>query len=253
MALPSIDKTKKIKILKKLNKLKVKTQSVPNLEDILLNNKINLIKDINFLDLISKDKLHLNQDTISKDIVGKSIFISGAGGSIGSNLALNIIKYKPRLIILFELNEYSLFKIESDLDNLNKNFNQNTEIISIIGSIEDIGKLNQIFDKFNIDVIYNAAALKHVNLVEKNIIEGIKTNIIGTFNLYKISTEKKVKKFIHISTDKAVNPSNIMGLTKRFAEVLLMNQVSEILLSIVRFGNVMGSEDQFMKFLKTIK
>ena len=241
LALPSIEKTKKIKILKKLNKLKVKTQSVPNLEDILLNNKINLIKDINFLDLISKDKLHLNQDTISKDIVGKSIFISGAGGSIGSNLALNIIKYKPRLIILFELNEYSLFKIESDLDNLNKNFNQNTEIISIIGSIEDISKLNQIFDKFNIDVIYNAAALKHVNLVEKNIIEGIKTNIIGTFNLYKISTEKKVKKFIHISTDKAVNPSNIMGLTKRFAEVLLMNQVSEILLSIVRFGNVMGS------------
>ena len=167
--------------------------------------------------------------------------ITGAGGSIGGNLSRFILKYNPKDLIIFDNNEYSLFKIESELGILKKTKNSyKYHFYNWFNQQSNLTK--NLFEKFNIDIVYHAAALKHVLLVEKNILESITTNVIGTYNIFNLCKIYGVSKFINISTDKAVNPSNIMGLTKRLSEVILMSQSHNLSISILRFGNVMGSK-----------
>ena len=176
----------------------------------------------------------------------KIYFISGAGGSIGSEITRQLLLSNPQKIILFELSEFNLFKIEGECNAIIESKNLQSEIVPILGDIRDKKNLSFIFKKFDIDHVYHAAAYKHVPLVENenNLAKAAENNIIGTNNLAKVSLENHVNSFVMISTDKAVRPSNIMGATKRFAEIIIqsINEIStSTKFSMVRFGNVINS------------
>ena len=202
------------------------------------------LQDISIEDLLGRKPIKPNVKLLDKNIKNKITLITGAGGSIGSELCLNILKRKPKKIILFENSEYSLYKISKLLNDFKIYNNLNVDIVSVLGSIQDKSALNRIFDLNNIDTLYHAAAFKHVPIIEDNIIEGIKNNVYGTKLLIDLSIENKVKKFILISSDKAVRPTNYMGATKRIAEILCLlgnKKQNSTKFCIVRFGNVLGS------------
>ncbi|WP_328585525.1 UDP-N-acetylglucosamine 4,6-dehydratase family protein [Morganella psychrotolerans] len=172
------------------------------------------------------------------------MFISGAGGSIGSELCRQILSQNPTLIILYEISEFSLYSIDRELNRLKASKKLNVTIIPILGDIKNKEKIDFIINKFSIHTIYHAAAYKHVPLVEYNVIEGIRNNILGTLTLAQSAQEHNVERFVLISTDKAVRPTNTMGATKRFAELILQAlalKQSDTHFSMVRFGNVLGS------------
>ena len=179
-------------------------------------------------------KQNVQDPSLLKDLEGKVILVTGAGGSIGSELCSQIYSLKPKLLIMLEQNEYHLYKI-------NKKFIHNT--VSIIGDIRDTEKIESILKKFNPEIIYHAAALKHITFVEDDPLEALKTNFLATVKLCELSKLHRLKKFVFISTDKAVNPTNIMGASKRLCEKYIQHiaKKSSTFFSIVRFGNVLGS------------
>jgi FlaA1/EpsC-like NDP-sugar epimerase len=182
--------------------------------------------------------------------------VTGAGGSIGSELSRQIIKLNPKKLILIELSEFALYKINEDLKNLNTN--KSVKIISLLINIQNQSKIEQVFKTFNIDTVYHAAAYKHVPLVEENICESVKNNVFGTFNLAEAMLKYNVSNFVLISSDKAVRSTNIMGATKRLAEICVQslydNQNKQSKFAIVRFGNVLESSGSVIpKFKKQIK
>ncbi len=173
--------------------------------------------------------------------------VTGAGGSIGSELCRQIILNEPNALILFELSEFSLYSIHQELlEIVKKNNITNTKIYPVLGNVQDIERVDRVLSHFNIDTIYHAAAYKHVPLVEYNMIEGVQNNVFGTYNVARCAAEHGVKSFVLISTDKAVRPTNVMGASKRMAELCLQAlseqlKDSQTCFSIVRFGNVLGS------------
>ena len=190
-----------------------------------------------------------NHLLLTKKVERKTILITGAGGSIGSELSRQIANLKSKVIILIDHNEFSLYNIHSELENFfKKNANDNVKLIPLLGSITDKNFLNHVFNTWNINTVYHAAAYKHVPLVEFNVINGLLNNIFGTLSLAKISIEQKVNDFILISSDKAVRPTNLMGASKRLSEMLLQSLFAfnkskglMTVFSMVRFGNVMES------------
>ena len=181
-----------------------------------------------------------------KNAESKTFFISGAGGSIGAEITRQLLSSNPRIIILFELSEYNLFNIERECLAIKDSKNLDTEIIPILGDIRDRDNLEYVFQKFLIDQIYHAAAYKHVPIVENenNISKAAENNILGTYNLANSAVKHGVHSFVMISTDKAVRPTNIMGATKRFAEIIIQSinsEASNTKFSMVRFGNVINS------------
>ena len=223
-------------------KVEIKKPSLPNQFTNFYDKK--KLQDISIEDLLGRKPIKPNLGLLDKNIKNKITLITGAGGSIGSKLCLNILKRKPKKIILFENSEYNLYKIAKLLNEYKVYNNLNVEILSVLGSIQDKSALNRIFDNNNIDTLYHAAAYKHVPLLENNIIEGIKNNVYGTKLLVDLSIKYNVKKFILISSDKAVRPTNYMGATKRIAEILCLlgnQRQNKTKFCIVRFGNVLGS------------
>jgi len=181
-----------------------------------------------------------------RDITSKTFFVSGAGGSIGAEITRQLLSGNPHKIILFELSEFNLFQIERECHAIKESKGLNTFIIPILGDIRDKNNLNHIFQKFQIDHVYHAAAYKHVPLVEdeNNLAKAAENNILGTTNLAKISVANNVSSFVMISTDKAVRPTNVMGATKRFAEIIIQSlnaKTDSTKFSMVRFGNVINS------------
>jgi FlaA1/EpsC-like NDP-sugar epimerase len=181
-----------------------------------------------------------------QDAKSKTFFISGAGGSIGAEITRQLLSSNPSRVILFELSEYNLFNIERECLSMKDSKSLDTEIIPILGDIRDKKNLEHIFQKFDIDHIYHAAAYKHVPLVENenNISKAAENNILGTFNLAEVAVKYNVHSFVMISTDKAVRPTNIMGATKRFAEIIIQSinaEAKDTKFSMVRFGNVINS------------
>ena len=185
--------------------------------------------------------------------------VTGAGGSIGSELCRQIIRYGPKRILLIELSEYALYLIHSELENLN---NELVEVIPLIASVQDSRRISEILSIWHPETIYHAAAYKHVPIVEHNLAEGLKNNLFGTFDFAKISLKYNVSNFVFVSTDKAVRPTNIMGATKRLAELSLQalndnlgaNKNNQTKFSIVRFGNVLDSSGSVIpKFRDQIK
>ena len=255
-AIPSIRKSKKNEIIKKLNKEKLVVKSLPNVNDII-NDKISIstIKDFLAEDLLVRDPVEPDQKLLNKNIKFKLVLVTGAGGTIGSELCRQIIKLNPKQLVLLELNEFNLYKIHNELTELNKNL----KIIPLLSNVQDQKKLEKIIETFKVNTIYHAAAYKHVPLVEANICEGIRNNVFGTLSVAKASINQKVQNLVLISSDKAVRPTNIMGASKRLAELCMqslhdVNDQINTNFSIVRFGNVINSSGSAIpKFKNQIK
>ena len=204
-------------------------------------------------DLLGREPIIADKKLLSKNITGKIVLVTGAGGSIGSELSRQIIRLKPKKLILLDHSEFSLFSIFSELKLKNSNITKKNNIVPIIGNINFKYEIDRIIKNEKPFTIYHAAAYKHVDIVEKNILAGIRNNIFGTLNVIKSSINNNVKNFIFISTDKAVRPTNIMGASKRVGELILQalaNKNNNIKISIVRFGNVLGSSGSVVPIFK---
>ena len=256
LALPTIDRSKRNRIIEKLNSFKLIVKTLPSISEIIDGRvSVSDIKDLNIDDLLNRDQVKPNISLLNKNINSKTVAVTGAGGSIGSELCRQIVKLKPNKLILLELNEYSLYKIYEELILLNKNL----KIISLLANVQDQIKLELIFEKFQVNTVYHAAAYKHVPLVEENICKGVKNNVFSTLAIAKASVNKNVSNLVLISSDKAVRPTNIMGATKRLSELCMQaihNHIESCNtnFSIVRFGNVLDSSGSVIpKFKNQIK
>ena len=255
LALPSITRQKRNQIINNLNKYKVIVKTLPSIQDIV-EGKVSVsdIKDLSIDDLLNREQVKPNFELLSKNITSKVVMVTGAGGTIGSELSRQIIKLNPKKIILVELSEFALYKINEDLKNINKSI----KIIPLLINIQNKTKIEHVFNTFNIDTVYHAAAYKHVPLVEENICESVKNNVFGTFILAEAALKYNVLNFVLISSDKAVRSTNIMGATKRLAEICVQslydNQNKQSKFAIVRFGNVLQSSGSVIpKFKQQIK
>tara|TARA_B110000003_G_scaffold260954_1_gene282281 strand:+ start:1890 stop:3800 length:1911 start_codon:yes stop_codon:yes gene_type:complete len=244
LAIPSIDTEKRRKIISRLEKIKVAVRTVPSFNEIISDQK-----QLTDLQNLSLDDL-LPRARVSKDVLSnaneKVLMISGAGGSIGSEIVRQLLDSQPKAIILLDVSEFNLFNIEGECQAIKTAKKLQTTIIPILGDIRDSENLSFLFSKFTIDCVYHAAAYKHVPIVEdiNNITKACENNIIGTFNLASLSIQHGVNSFVMISTDKAVRPSNIMGASKRMAEMIIQSLNTEspnTNFSMVRFGNVINS------------
>ena len=255
LAFPSNNRQKRNQIINNLNKHKVIVKTLPSVQDIVEGRvSISDIRDLRIDDLLSREQVIPNSELLSKNINSKVVMVTGAGGSIGSELSRQIIKLKPKTLILIELSEFALYKISEDLKNINKSL----KIIPLLINIQNQSKIEQVFKTFNIDTVYHAAAYKHVSLVEENISESVKNNVFGTFNLAEAALKYNVLNFVLISSDKAVRSTNIMGATKRLSEICVQslydNQNQQSKFAIVRFGNVLESSGSVIpKFKQQIK
>ena len=244
LAIPSIQTEKRREIIARLEAIKVAVRTVPSFNELISDQKkMTDIQNLSLDDLLPRARV--KKDMLS-NVNDKTFLISGAGGSIGSEIARQLLSNKPKAIILFDVSEFNLFSIERECQAIKRSKNIHTDLIPILGDIRDSTNLNFLFKKNKIDSVYHAAAYKHVPLVEdiNNITKASENNVIGTFNLAKISIENNVESFVMISTDKAVRPSNVMGASKRMAEMVIQSlntQNPNTRLSMVRFGNVINS------------
>ena len=255
LALPSISRFKRNQIINDLNKFKITVKTLPSIQDIV-DGKISVsdIKDLTIEDLLSREQVKPNYELLNININSKVVLVTGAGGSIGSELCRQIIKLNPKKLILLELNEFALYKISEEIKNISPNLN----IISLLINIQNSSRLEEIFKTFKVDTVYHAAAYKHVPLVEENVCESVKNNVLGTFFIAKLALNYNVSNFVLISSDKAVRPTNIMGVSKKLAEIcvqsLYHNKDNNSKFAIVRFGNVLQSSGSVIpKFKKQIK
>lgn len=208
-------------------------------------NKRNVVSDVKIEDLLGRGEIRLDQNEIASYVTDKVVLVTGAGGSIGSELCRQILRFKPIQLIMVDINENDLYLLEQEFnrDRTHGKLDSSIEVISIIASIRDVKGLNQVFDLYKPQVVYHAAAHKHVPLMETRPMEAIKNNVFGTNNVIKTCIAHKVARFIMISTDKAVNPTNVMGATKRMTEMILQayGDNGTTKMAAVRFGNVLGS------------
>ncbi len=243
LAIPSLDITERRKIISGLEKFKVAVRSIPALHDVIADEKkMAEIQDLSIDDILPRSRVRKS----NKSFQGMSIMITGAGGSIGSEIVRQTLSGKPKKIVLYELSEINLYSIESEIDAIKIAKGINTEVIGILGDVKDIHRVENVIDSHQVSYIYHAAAYKHVPIVEyyENINEGIKNNVFGTKSVCEAAIKKGVKKVVVISTDKAVRPTNVMGASKRFAEMIVQacdKESNHTKLCMVRFGNVINS------------
>jgi len=231
------------------NKKDVKIEIVPGVYEILKGDvSLSQIREVKVEDLLRRDQVDLISDEISAYLEKKTILVSGGGGSIGSEICRQVAKFDPEKIIILDINENSTYFLERDL----KNKYTELDLISIIGSIRDKNKLQRVFKEHSPDVVFHAAAHKHVPLMETSPEEAVKNNILGTRNLAETAAEFEIDRFVLISTDKAVNPTNVMGASKRAAEMVVqtINKKSVTKFMAVRFGNVLGSQGSVIPLFK---
>jgi len=250
LAIPSLSKQHSTKLAKISVDTGVKTQMIPRIEDLMTGKiSVNEIRDVKIEDLLGREEVQLDMKSISKNITNKTIMVTGAGGSIGSEICRQVMRFSPKELILLGHGENSIYLIDMELKN---NFNSETEITAVIADVQDRGRIFDIVENFKPDVIYHAAAHKHVPLMESNPMEAVKNNIFGTKNVAEAADTFGVANFVLVSTDKAVNPPNVMGATKRFAEMIVQNLAkdSKTKFAAVRFGNVLGSRGSVVPLFK---
>ena len=248
LAIPSAPRARRQEVMNFLEKKPVRVRTVPDLMDIVSGrSEVSDLREVGIEDILGREPVPPDNLLLSACITHKAVMVTGAGGSIGSELCRQIIKLMPSHLILFEACEFALYNIEKELKEYYKSNGgdlQYIEIVAVLGTITNQHKLELVLNTFKVQTVYHAAAYKHVPLVEFNPIEGVKNNVFGTMSAAKAALAAKVKTFIMISTDKAVRPTNVMGATKRLAELViqgLAGQYDTTQFSIVRFGNVLGS------------
>ena len=242
IAIPSLSRKKLRRIFELVESAHVKVNTMPSMEE-LASGKISVskLKTIDVVDLLGRDEVELDIESIKDQITNKVILVTGAGGSIGSEICRQIIQFNPAKLLLLGHGENSIYLIDRELRTHHQNCP--TEIVPIIADIQDREKINEIMEQYHPDIVYHAAAHKHVPLMEYNPKEAVKNNIFGTKNVAEAAKAAKVKNFVMVSTDKANNPPNVMGSTKRIAEMIVtgLNEEGCTKFSAVRFGNVLGS------------
>ena len=245
LAMPSIERSLRRKILNDLKEIEIEVKTIPSVTEIISGQaKISEIRHISLEDLLGREAVAPEYTLLAKNISQQVVMVTGAGGSIGSELCRQIIKHQPVTIVLFERSEYGLYTVEAEIAKIIKLNNYSTEIIAILSSVQNRNRLQSTIQTFGVQTIYHSAAYKHVPLVEENIVEAMKNNVFGTLSVAKAAKNSGVQNCILISTDKAVRPTNIMGATKRIAELIFQSfasKGSKTIFSMVRFGNVLGS------------
>jgi len=251
LSIPSIDKENKKRILDICSTTKCKLKILPEVYSLLTNDMdvMAKIRDVQVDDLLGREPINLDCELTKKYINNKTVLVTGGGGSIGSELCRQISSYLPKKLIILDIYENNAYDIQQELI---RAYGDVLDIEVEIASVRDKNKLDKIFESKNFDIVFYAAAHKHVPLMEKNPEEAIKNNVIGTYNVAQTSDEYNVEKFVLISTDKAVNPTNVMGATKRIAEMIIQsfNKHSETDYVAVRFGNVLGSNGSVIPLFK---
>ena len=251
IAMPSASRAKRLAIISTLEPYPVHVRMLPGVAE-LAQGKVSVgdLREVSIKDLLGRDLVEANKDLLGKNITDKVVVVTGAGGSIGSELCRQIVFLEPKALILFEMSELALYTIEKELSNIGI---YSLDIYPILGSINNKARLDNVFKQFDVDTIYHAAAYKHVPMVEFNNTEGVNNNIFGTLNCARAAIDASVETFVLISTDKAVRPTNTMGATKRSAELVLQalsaNQTGTKF-SMVRFGNVLGSSGSVIPLFK---
>lgn len=250
IAIPSLNISDRETIIEICNECGVKVNSMPNVEDIVLGKVgVSSLRNIDIADLLEREEIVLEQDKLSDYFDGKTILITGAGGSIGSEICRQIAHFSPKRILLLGHGENSIYLIHKELSEI---YDKQIEIVPIIADIQDRELIFDVMTKYQPDVVYHAAAHKHVPLMEYNPKEAVKNNIFGTKNVAEAAKAAGVAKFVMVSTDKAVNPPNVMGATKRVAEMVVtgLNEEGKTQFVAVRFGNVLGSRGSVVPVFK---
>ncbi|PMM09672.1 nucleoside-diphosphate sugar epimerase [Vibrio breoganii] len=255
LAIPSASRSRRKEILDELVHLSAEVLTIPDMGDIVSGKaKIDELKDVAIEDLLGRDPVEPQQALMEANIKDKHVMVTGAGGSIGSELCRQIIKQNPKSLILFEQSEFALYQIDRELQTLVKNEELKTKVYPILGSVQKLERLANVMDTFGVNTVYHAAAYKHVPLVEYNMVEGVLNNVFGTYYTAQAAIVANVESFVLISTDKAVRPTNVMGTTKRVAELSLQALAQETNHStrfcMVRFGNVLGSSGSVIPLFK---
>jgi FlaA1/EpsC-like NDP-sugar epimerase len=245
LAMPSVSHRRRREVLQALEPLGVHVQSLPDLTDIISGKaRIDELREVDVEDLLGRDPVPPKPKLFESCIRGKSVMVTGAGGSIGSELCRQILRVAPQRLVLYELSELALYNVERELEEISAREQLGVEIVALLGDAHQRERVSEVLMAYAIQTVYHAAAYKHVPIVEHNVIKGIRNNVICTWNTAEAALEAGVETFVLISTDKAVNPTNVMGATKRLAELVLqaLQERSEITrFCMVRFGNVLGS------------
>lgn len=272
LAIPSATRSRRREILTYLEGFALHVRSVPGVMDLASGRvKVDDIQDVDIADLLGRDAVPAQGDLLERCVTGQSVLVTGAGGSIGSELCRQILMLKPKTLLLFEHSEFNLYSILSELEQRVKRESLSVRLLPILGSVRNQHQLDDVMRSWKVDTVYHAAAYKHVPMVEHNIAEGVLNNVMGTLNTAQAALQCGVANFVLISTDKAVRPTNVMGSTKRLAEMTLqalsreaapvlfgdtnnLSQVNKTRFTMVRFGNVLGSSGSVIPlFHKQIK
>lgn len=241
LAVPSATAQQRKAILDRLSELPVHIRTVPSFGALLSGRSVTEISEIEIGDLLGREVVPPKPELLERAIKGKSVLVTGAGGTIGSELCRKILAIGPKRLVLFDNSEFALYSIEGELQSL---VPAGTELIALLGSVLNESHLSLVMADFGVQTVYHAAAYKHVHMVERNMIEGVRNNVVGTWNVVQAAEQNRVEDFVLISTDKAVRPTNVMGATKRLAELIVQafaKRNGHTRLCMVRFGNVLRS------------
>lgn len=236
-------------IVEKCKEAKAKVKIMPGVAEMIDGKfSINKIRDVDVEDLLGRESIKLDYDGISDYLKGKTVLVTGGGGSIGSELCRQISKFNPKELIIFDIYENNAYEIQNEL----RTTYPNLKLTTLIGSVRDRIRLEEVYKTYKPEVVFHAAAHKHVPLMEDSPAEAIKNNVFGTYNVASLASDYSVERFVLISTDKAVNPTNVMGATKRMCEMIIqsLDKVSETEFVAVRFGNVLGSNGSVVPLFK---
>jgi FlaA1/EpsC-like NDP-sugar epimerase len=245
LAMPSAPRRRRLEILTTLEPLGVHVQSLPNLSDLIAGKaQLSELRDVDVGDLLGRDPVPPKPKLSGSCITGKCVLVTGAGGSIGSELCRQIIRLSPIRLVLFEMSELALYTIERELQEIASREHLSVEVMPLLGNAHHRHRVREVLATFGVHTVYHAAAYKHVPIVEYNVVEGIHNNVISTWYTAEAALETGVETFVLVSTDKAVNPANVMGATKRLAELVLQalqERTTQTRFCMVRFGNVLAS------------
>ncbi|XKH61517.1 polysaccharide biosynthesis protein [Halomonas sediminis] len=245
LAIPSAPRARRREILERLEPLEVPVQTIPGMADVVSGRaQINDLRDVSVEDLLGRDPVPPDASLMGANITGKVVMVTGAGGSIGSELCRQILRQHPAQLLLLELSEFSLYRIEQELGQIAREEGIDCPVKALLGSVQYRHRVQKIMTAFCVQTVYHAAAYKHVPMVEHNVVEGLRNNVMGTMETAWAAVEAGVENFVLVSTDKAVRPTNVMGASKRLAELVcqgLAKAQAGTRFSMVRFGNVLGS------------